>query len=165
MQAVTDAQLKIRDIVVRWPGSSHDANVFDNSRIKERFQQNEFGDSVLLGDSAYPQCKYLMTPINNPQGEAENRYQESHVRTRNVVERAFGVWKRRFNILSCGIRCDLHLAQQIVVATAILYNIASQRDSISYQDVDNDEGVNVVPMENQLGNNTREPFVEYFRNL
>lgn len=48
-QIICDAKLKIRDIVARWPGSSHDLTIFNNSRIRARFENNEFQHSLLLG--------------------------------------------------------------------------------------------------------------------
>ncbi|KAF0756800.1 putative nuclease HARBI1 [Aphis craccivora] len=44
-----DAKLEFLNIVVKWPGSVHDSTVFDNSFLCARFENNEFGDSVLLG--------------------------------------------------------------------------------------------------------------------
>lgn len=49
VQAVTDPELRILDLVARWPGSSHDATIFNNSRIRARFEAGEFENSILLG--------------------------------------------------------------------------------------------------------------------
>lgn len=51
----------------------------------------------------------MMTPLpeNAPSTRGEKLYQESQIRTRNVIERAFGIWKRRFPILSKGINVKL----------------------------------------------------------
>jgi nuclease HARBI1 len=51
----------------------------------------------------------MMTPLpeNSPRTRGEKFYQESQIRTRNVIERKFGVWKRRFPILSKGINVRL----------------------------------------------------------
>nr|CAI5849882.1 unnamed protein product [Callosobruchus analis] len=45
----------------------------------------------------------------------------SATRTRNSVERQYGVWKRRFPVLAIGMR-QQHC--NIIIATAVLYNIA-----------------------------------------
>nr|CAI5825436.1 unnamed protein product [Callosobruchus analis] len=45
-------------------------------------------------------------------------------RTRNPVERCFGVWKRRFPILAVGIRLKIEKVEAVVIATAVLHNIA-----------------------------------------
>lgn len=104
VQTVCDASLKIRDIVCRWAGSTHDSRIFNNSSIRTRFEGGEFGSSVIVGDSGYGQKNYLLTPLTNPQTHAELLYQESQIRTRNPVERAYGVWKRRFPVLATGVR-------------------------------------------------------------
>lgn len=87
-------------------------------------EQNVFGNGILLGDSAYPLQNYLPTPVANPQTQGEERYNFAHVRTRNVIERFFGVWKRRFPVLSIGMRIKIETVQDIIIAAAVLNNIA-----------------------------------------
>ncbi|XP_018377351.1 PREDICTED: putative nuclease HARBI1 [Trachymyrmex cornetzi] len=129
IQVVINAKLEIIDIVARWPGSAHDSTIFNHSRIKSLFEANRFGDALLLGDSGYPNLPYLMTPLLNPTKPAEHLYNEAQIRTRSRIERCFGIWKRRFAVLSIGSR--FHTVQKmlpIVIATAILHNIAQQKN-------------------------------------
>lgn len=126
VQTISDPQLRIRSIVARWPGSVHDSTILNNSVIQQRFENDEFGDSVLIGDSGYAIQKYLITPLLNTETETEHLFNESIIRTRNVVERSYGVWKRRFPILSRGIGVKLTTALSIIVACAVLHNIARQ---------------------------------------
>ena len=64
-------------------------------------------------------------------------YQESQIRTRNVVERCFGVWKRRFPVLSEGMRVGLKKSRSIISAAAVLHNIALiAKDEIPPVDLD-----------------------------
>lgn len=123
VQATCDAALSITNIVCRWPGSSHDSSIFNNSRLR-RFENKEFGANVLVGDSGYAVKSYMITPLANPSTAAENLFNEAQIRTRNPIERCFGVVKRRFPILSLGIRLKLEKVEAIVVATAVLHNIA-----------------------------------------
>lgn len=125
VQTVCDSNLQIQNIVCRWPGSAHDANIFKNSVIRGKFEHGLMGESLLVGDSGYPLKKYFMTPLSNPQTVAEERYNESQIRTRNPIERCYGVWKRRFPILATGINVDLETAKTVIVATAVLYNISN----------------------------------------
>ena len=63
IQTVADSELYIRDIVARWPGSTHDQTIFSNSALKERFEADHFGKFILVGDSGYQLKPYLMTKL------------------------------------------------------------------------------------------------------
>lgn len=123
VQAVCDSDLKFIDVVARWPGASHDSTIFHNSRLCALFESGQMGQNVILGDAGYALKKYLFTPLQNPVTEAEKLYNESHIRTRNCIERCFGVWKRRFPVLSVGVKVNVELTQDIIMATAILHNL------------------------------------------
>lgn len=124
VQLVCDSSLKINNIVARWPGSAHDATIFNSSRLRTRFEAGEFRNGIILGDGGYPLKSYLLTPIGNPQMPAEHLYNESHIRTRNCIERTNGVWKRRFPALCYGLRCHVDTILTVIVATAVLHNFA-----------------------------------------
>lgn len=49
VQAMCSADLKILDVVARWPGSTHDSTIFNNSRCRARMENGEFQNSILLG--------------------------------------------------------------------------------------------------------------------
>ena len=51
--------------VDRWPGSTHNSQIFDNSALCAKFEHNDV-EGILLGDGVYPCCHYLMTPIAIP---------------------------------------------------------------------------------------------------
>jgi hypothetical protein len=91
-----------------------------------------------------------MTKLHEVHTPAENLYNESIIRTRNVVERQYGVWKRRFPILSTGIRLSLQRALTVIVATTVLHNIAVEMidqfpdEWFEYNVVDDNDNVNHV---------------------
>ena len=91
VQAVSGPDLQILNIVARWPGSFHDARIFDNSRLCAQFERGDI--PMLLGDSGYPFRQYLMTPMRDPQTRPQRNYNVAQIRTRNTVERMFGTWK------------------------------------------------------------------------
>lgn len=145
VQTIADADLKIRDIVARWPGSSHDAHIFRNSSIMRSLERGDFADCILVGDSGYPVKNYLLTPLIRTRNEAENLYNESLIRTRNVVERSYGVWKRRFPALALGVRLKVQTTQAAIVATAILHNIAcDENEDIPVINEEQEIAVNLV---------------------
>lgn len=166
-QVICDASMKIRDLVCRWPGSAHDSHIFDNSAIKINFESEQMGDGVLLGDRGYMLRKYMITPIENPEDEVEILFNESQIRTRNIIERTFGVWKRRFPILSMGIRCNLELAQIITVACGVLHNIACDNNENIFEEEDEEQLGQEFNLGHEINgeNNARAPFLDYFRSL
>ncbi|XP_016117085.1 putative nuclease HARBI1 [Sinocyclocheilus grahami] len=127
VQVIVDHRGVISDLVARWPGSTHDSFVWANSAVGEQVDREGFGQSLFLGDSGYPLRTYLFTPLTNPQTRSERAYNVAHVRTRNIVECAIGIWKLRFRCLhksAGGLRIKPHSSCAVTVATAILYNMA-----------------------------------------
>ena len=49
VQVIGDANLYIMNLVARWPGSAHDATIFNNSTARMRFESGHFPNSLLLG--------------------------------------------------------------------------------------------------------------------
>lgn len=122
IMAICDHNLVFRNVICSWPGSVHDSRVFDNSRVCMLLEEGNHS-GYLLGDSGYPCRKYLMTPLLAPTTQKQHRYNSAHIKTRNVIERAFGVLKRRFPILNM-VRTRLPTTKKIIMATVILHNIA-----------------------------------------
>lgn len=91
---------KISDMK-HWTGG-HDST--ESFVIKQRFENREFGDSVLIGDSGQAVQRNLITSLLNTEIEAEQVFNESIIGMQNtVVKRSYEVWKRRFPILNRGI--------------------------------------------------------------
>lgn len=90
VQTIASADMKVINLVVRWPGSTHDQNIFKDSNIHYRFTNVDFGHYILVGDSGYKNTKFLATPfIDSEVGGDPVRtlYNISQIRTRVVVER------------------------------------------------------------------------------
>ena len=81
-----------------------------------------------LGDNGYPCKRYLITPFLNPQTPAEMGFNRAHKKTQNKIECAFGVWKRRFPVLSTPIRIKLTSVPYIILSTAVLHNFARRHN-------------------------------------
>ena len=138
VQVVCDSEALITNIVARWPGSTHDSRIFDNSAIAEPFRNGSI-NGILVGDSGYACRSYLMTPILNPRNDAEVRYNDAQRRTRIVTERCFVILKRRFPCLHIGLRTRLENSPVIIVAVAALQNFAIMQREGEMTDVDLDD--------------------------
>lgn len=81
--------------------------------------------NICTGDGGYPLEPWLLTPLTTPATRAEVAYNSAHTRTRNVIERCFGILKSRFRCLDKSGGTLLYSAQKtckIVVAAAVLHN-------------------------------------------
>ena len=174
VQTIAASNLKIINIVARWPGSAHDSTIFRNSEICRKFQNAEMERAILVGDAGYPIQNFLMTPLTVTNTIAQNLYNESLIRTRNPVERSYGVWKRRFPILSNGINLHLRMVPWIIVATAVLHNIAILNDEDEPPPLNLEEQrafdlADDVPVADDVNRNNnnraRNEFIAYFANL
>ncbi|TMW52509.1 hypothetical protein DOY81_002410 [Sarcophaga bullata] len=123
VQMVCDAKLIIRDVEARWEGSTEDCRIFNQSTIKQRFENHEF-IGRMVGDSGYKLWPYLFTPLLRPQNDKENRYNIAHIATRKPVEDCLAIWKKRFRCLLDGLRVNLDNAKILIIALAVLHNIA-----------------------------------------
>ena len=123
VQTLCHPNMLITNIVCRWPGSTHDSRIFDNSVLCYKFENNLI-DGLLLGDDGFPCRHYLMTPVNNPVTDKERDYNKAHIATRAKVERTFGVWKQRFRCLRIPLRMHLENSLTVIVSTACLHNFA-----------------------------------------
>ncbi|XP_071042737.1 uncharacterized protein [Parasteatoda tepidariorum] len=115
---------------------------FENQQINLGDTQKMSQPSVSRIISEVSQCLAELRPqyIYLPQSEAERMetwfnfspysgcnkalYNSTHASARNVVERQYGIWKRRFACLDAPLRCKLQNVQKIIVATAVLHNLA-----------------------------------------
>ncbi|KAK3930981.1 Putative nuclease [Frankliniella fusca] len=144
-QFVCDKGLKILHVNARFPGSTNDAFVYQNTLVRQRMQElyNE-RPCYLLGDSGYPQEPFLMTPFARneaPQDRdsPEARYNRQHCRERNAVERMIGVLKMRWRCINK--ERVLHYtpvkAGKYTVVASFLHNLARDADLPGYLDIDN----------------------------
>ncbi|XP_050704110.1 putative nuclease HARBI1 [Eriocheir sinensis] len=123
IMGVCNSSMLFTNLVVNWQGSAHDARIFSESVLCATLEGGQYR-GYLLGDSGYACKSYLLTPIRIPRTVKERHYNASHIKTRNLIERTFGIWKKRFAILSKPMRTALSTSKKIVTACAILHNIA-----------------------------------------
>lgn len=169
MQTIACPNLKIMDVVARWPGSCHDQTIFKKSQIYYNLINGKWGNSLIVADSGYANSLHVVTPFLNPQNDIEELYNESIIRTRNPVERSYGVLKRRFPVLSLGLRLKLETTQAVIVACCVLHNIACDNNDIDPPILDiilpENENINIEEQQPN-GENARQQLIqEYFSHL
>ena len=146
MQAVVGPRMEFLDIVPEWPGSAHDSRIFQNSLLYMRYLEQRL-DGVLVGDRGYPCLRFLMTPLPNPQTDEQMTYNHIQSRTRIIVERTFGVWKRRFPCLSRGLMTKLICSTSTIVACAVLHNMSLIFNDVLPEDDDFNDDNEEVPVD------------------
>ncbi|CAF4936163.1 unnamed protein product [Pieris macdunnoughi] len=125
VQAVIGPSLEFYNMVSRWPGSTHDSFIYNHSALKQQLDSGNI-QGVLLGDNDYSVSNVLLTPFLSPNSHAQEKYNQSHNMTRNVVERAFDVWKKKFPCLQEGMAIKIETVVAVVCACATLHNISLQ---------------------------------------
>jgi hypothetical protein len=152
--AVSGPDLSFYYVNAEHPGSCHDGHVIRYSQLWRKFEDGNlpFPGAVLLGDSAYALRPWLLTPFPGQPEGAKLRYNIAHLRTRNVIERAFGVLKARFSCLKTGIRLrDPAESSKLIVACTIVHNLClkygdddelsgGEEDGTNQEDQEEDDG-------------------------
>lgn len=131
VQAICDAKMRFTNVVVLWPGSTHDSFVWEQCAIKNQFLNGEHGDGYLIGDSGYALRPYLITPLPEPIDLRERNFNFAIKRTRVLIECAFGILKSRFRCLDkSGGSMQLYAskASTVIQACLVLHNLALDRN-------------------------------------
>lgn len=100
--------------------------VHQTTTLWDHFEQGHcpFPQAVILGDSAYPCRDWLIPPfVGHPDGE-RGQFNTAHRKTRNVIERAFGILKNRFTVLKTPLRLrSMEECGRLVICCVILHNL------------------------------------------
>jgi hypothetical protein len=63
IECVCSANNQFLDVVAHWPGSTHDAHIWNNCNLSLAFESGEIHNDWLHGDSAYGLKPWLLTPL------------------------------------------------------------------------------------------------------
>ena len=136
VQAVCDYKYRFTDVVIKWPGSVHDARIFANSIINQMLRSSEIPpcpkkiledeDPVpicLLDDSAYPLLPFVMKDFPGGGNSIQEEYYGYRLSSaRMVIECSFGRLEARFGCLRREMDVNMDHLPYVINACFILHN-------------------------------------------
>lgn len=95
---------------------------------------------LLTGDSGYILRPWILIPIDNPQTEAQERYNREFCRIRSLIERCIGILKMRFRCLLKDrvLHYSPTTASKIVNSCVVLHNMCIDANIELDEDDDGD---------------------------
>ncbi|XP_052725419.1 protein ALP1-like [Vigna angularis] len=144
--AACDFDMKFTYVLAGWEGTASDSRILKNALDRD-------DPKIYLGDAGFMLKSTVMTPYRGvryhlkefsrrgPQN-ARELFNHRHSSLRNVIERTFGVLKKRFSIIASGTEphYELETMTDIILACCILHNFIRgvDRDDPLLNEVDNE---------------------------
>ncbi|CAN0403282.1 unnamed protein product [Ascophyllum nodosum] len=147
--AIVDNDGLFRWICAGAPGSCGDGEIFKWSRWYKKLiaDQSKPASSrrlitkgrVILGDSAFANCEWLLCPYDAPATRHQRFYNYKHSGTRFVVEHAFGRLKWKFMAMKNRMFFYLDSVPDVIVCCVALYNSILLHEGIGRGEVFTDD--------------------------
>ena len=130
------------DVVVKWPGSVHDARIFSNSGVntflrdetipkcaKVIVENEEPVPICILGDPAYPLLPFLMKEFPGGGSTVQEQFFGYRLSSaRMVIECSFGRLKARFGCLRREMDISQEVLPYVVYACFVLHNFCETHE-------------------------------------
>lgn len=191
--AVVDADYKFRYVDVGCNGRISDGGVFKNSSLYGAIKNKTLNippprvmedncmqlPYVIVADDAFPLSPNIMKPYPFRNLSVEKRiYNYRLSRARRIVENAFGILSRRFQIFLSPMKIQPERAEKVILLACALHNLMEE-DSRSFSKnfltntdiIDKCEGKGWLPLTSYPMNSsndakkTREAFCTYFNTV
>lgn len=132
--AVVDLNLRFRYLSIGLPGSQHDATALAQSLFPAYSQFIFNPGQYLLGDTAFPLQKWLITPFRDNGHLSDHHHLFNSVLSsmRVMVEQSFGHLKERFRHLT-RLNVNLDRAEHYVSAACVLHNFCIVNSDPQFQ--------------------------------
>ena len=184
VQALCDYRQRFIDVVIKWPGSVHDARIFSNSSLNAFLLSGEVtnipkviveGEKevpiCIIGDPAYPLLPYLMKEF--PSGgttDSEQFFSYRLSSARMPIECAFGKLKGRFGCLRRPMDIKLEDLPMAIHSCFILHNTCEMKkevvaDQVIQEGKDHERGTQPDCHVYRSANTQRESTAKEIRNI
>ena len=162
---VVDFDMLFTYILVGWEGSAHDGRVYDDGLTKGL---QTFPGKYYLGDAGYALSWNCLTPYrgvryhlkewsksNQKPQNKEELFNLRHSSLRNVIERTYGVVKKRFTILSLMRPYSFEFQCAIILSAFYVHNFIRRKNlenkiDDEFEQQDNEESESDEEMENEV---------------
>lgn len=140
--AVCDFDLQFTYVLAGWEGSAHDSTVLRDAILNHGFKTP--GKKYWLGDAGYSNTETVLVPYKGTRYHLKEQRLSSlkpetskelfnlrHASLRNVIERIFGVLKRKYRILQTPSEYSIETQTRIIVACTGLHNYVRNIEGVN----------------------------------
>ncbi|KAI1900376.1 hypothetical protein AGOR_G00049320 [Albula goreensis] len=130
LQITVTPDCRITSAVARFPGSYSCTHVLQHSSLEAFCSRGNLRKGHLIAHAGYPLHHWLLPPLQNPQADAEVRYNKALLRSHGVVVKTVALLKARFPCLDRSVvplQFSPKKSAHIILACCILHNIAISR--------------------------------------
>jgi DDE superfamily endonuclease len=145
--AVCDFEMEFRYILAGWEGSAHDGRVLQDAQTRHGFCTPK--GKYWLGDAGYGCTEFVLAPYRGVRyhlkeqrlagrtpENAKELFNLRHASLRNVIERIFGVVKRKFKVLNIAAEYSIDTQIHLVIALTGLANFLTVHGNISQEELE-----------------------------
>ncbi|KAK9674658.1 DDE superfamily endonuclease [Popillia japonica] len=180
--AVCDSEYYFRFIDVGSYGKSADSQVFKNSELFRRIQENILnipraqpitasGQSLpfsFVGDEAFALGNHIQRPYGGKSLTVKKRvYNYRLSRARRYIECSFGILTNKWRIFHRPLNVNAAFAADLIKACCVLHNFVRKRDGFRYEEtleIHGFEDINTIAphTRHRTAMDVRDKFAEYF---